>query len=79
MRFIVNFTPLKVREIVNELNAMGHNLQLKSSKLGNASYPDEVDYRDESAENEHYSCKLRLAVDTIVSTGYAHLVNDVGN
>jgi hypothetical protein len=64
----------QLREIVERLNAMGHNLQLKNSIIGNATYPDEVDYRDESERNEHYGCRLRLTVNTVISTGYAHLI-----
>jgi hypothetical protein len=55
-------------DIVRRLNQMGHQLMPEVVALGELTYRD--DYNDEQG----YHCKLRVAFDGIVSTGYAHLV-----
>ena len=55
------------KSIIQRLNAMGHNLKPEVITLGELSYRD--DYEDETG----YHCKLRVALDLVVSTGYAHL------
>ena len=67
----------RMREIVNQLNAMGHNLHFAGSTPGDISYPGEVDYRDERSDAEGCHYRLRLAVNTVVSTGYAHLISEL--
>ena len=56
--------------IVKTLNQMGHNLNLYEPPK-----PGDICYRDDNDENEtdNYQCFLRIAVDTIISTGYSHL------
>ena len=54
--------------IVKRLNQMGHNLRLEESASGEAAYRD--DYEDQKG----YHCRLRVALDLVVSTGYAHLI-----
>jgi hypothetical protein len=54
--------------IVKRLNEMGHNLKPETIAVGQLSYKD--DYEDDSG----YHCKLRLALDLVVSTGYADLI-----
>jgi hypothetical protein len=59
----------KLSAIVGRLNEMGHNLKPEQIALGVLSYRD--DYEDA----QRYHCKLRVAVDVIISTGYAHLTS----
>jgi hypothetical protein len=54
--------------IVKRLNDMGHNLKQEAIALGEFSYKD--DYEDDTG----YHCRLRLALDLVISTGYAHLI-----
>lgn len=58
----------KMVEIVERLNAMGHRLKLDEDE------PSVVSYRDIRQEapgaERHY---LRVAVDTTLSAGYAHM------
>jgi hypothetical protein len=60
----------KLREIVEKLNAMGHRL-----KLYEVPEPGDISFRDDAETESGYKCKLRVAFDSIVSTGYAHLVD----
>lgn len=55
--------------IIKRLNEMGHSLKPEVVASGELSYRD--DYEDEQG----YHCKLRVALDLVVSTGYAHLSN----
>ena len=55
--------------IIKRLNDMGHQLKLEVVALGQLTYRD--DYEDEQG----YHCKLRVAFESVVSTGYAHLSN----
>ena len=60
----------KVIEIVKKLNSMGHSLNPEyEAKIG------DISFRDDLSENGKYQCKLRLGVDTVISTGYAHLID----
>ncbi len=60
----------KVIEIVKKLNSMGHSLKSEyESKVG------DISFRDDSFEDGKYQCKLRLGVDTVISTGYSHLID----
>lgn len=60
----------KVIEIVEKLNSIGHSLKPEyESKVG------EISFRDNSFEDGKYQCKLRLGVDTVISTGYSHLID----
>ena len=58
----------KLKQIVFELNQHGHNLKLYYSE------PDDVHYRDDEFCEGKYNCKLRLAVDTIISVGFADIL-----
>ena len=53
------------QQIIEKLNKMGHNLKLYEDVI-----PGDIAYRDDSNDNGHYKCKLRVALDTVVSTGY---------
>ena len=53
--------------IVGRLNDMGHDLKPYVVNAG------ELSYRDDYEDRDGYHCKLRVAVDIVVSTGYAHL------
>jgi len=58
-----------VIEMIGQLNEIGHHLQ---SYQG--SGPTVLAYRDCSKGDCEHGCKLRVAVDFFVSTGYAHLI-----
>lgn len=55
------------RDIVLRLNEMGHQLKPEQVGLG------EISYRDDYSDQRGYHCKLRLALDLILSAGYAHI------
>ena len=55
--------------IIDKLNSMGHDLKSYARPS-----PGHIAYRDDSVENEVYKCKLRVALDMNISTGYAHLI-----
>jgi hypothetical protein len=57
-------------QIVRRLNDMGHGLKPYTPLI-----PGELSFRDDSGEDgtESYRCLLRVAVDYVVSTGFAHL------
>ena len=59
---------VELARIVSRLNQLGHNLKPKEIALSEFSYRD--DYEDDSG----YHCKLRVALDLVVSTGYAHVI-----
>ena len=59
----------KMTSIVGRMNEMGHNLKPEQIALG------ELSYRDDYLDAQGYHCKLRVAVDVIISTGYAHLTS----
>jgi hypothetical protein len=63
-------TNAKVIEIVEKLNSMGHSLKPEyEPKIG------DISFRDNFFENEKYQCRLRLGIDTVISTGYSHLID----
>jgi hypothetical protein len=55
--------------IVKRLNEMGHKLKPE------VVTPGELTYRDDYDDEQGYHCKLRVAFDSTVSTGYAHLID----
>ena len=56
----------KLQELVAGLRSVGHQLQpYEDIRIG------DVSYRDEPSPG---MCRLRLACDTVISTGYAHTV-----
>jgi len=59
----------KLLIIIERLNGMGHRL-----KLAYPPVPGEISYSDEWEDETGYHCKMRVALDTVVSTGYAHLI-----
>lgn len=61
----------KLLNIVERLNGMGHNLKLYGPPI-----PGDISYRDAVEDESGYHCKLRVGVDTVISTGYAHLCTD---
>jgi len=58
-------------EIIGRLNSMGHSL-----KPEYPATPGDLPYRDEWEDESGYHCRLRVGLDTVVSTGYAHLATD---
>jgi hypothetical protein len=60
-----------LHKILGRLNAMGHNL-----KLFDPLVPGDISFRDDWEDDSGYHCKLRVAVDTIISTGYSHTESD---
>ena len=63
----------EMQEIVRKLNSMGHQLKLRASSPGDNTFPGDVDYGDDWTDEQGHHYRLRLAVTTVVSTGYAHL------
>jgi hypothetical protein len=61
----------KLIEIVGKLNSMGHQL-----KPYDQIEPGSISFRDDMETESGYKCKLRVAFDGVVSTGYAHLYID---
>jgi len=58
-------------QIIDRLNTMGHSLRACGrQKVG------ELAYRDYGPSGRSEACRLRLAVDTVVSAGYAHLLTE---
>lgn len=57
-------------QIVSRLNGMGHQLKPYTQPV-----PGELSFRDDSGEEgtESYRCLLRIAIDYVVSAGFAHL------
>ena len=58
-------------KIIENLNAMGHSLRPEFEAV-----PGDISYRDDWKDESGYHCKLRVALNTVVSTGYAHLSNE---
>ena len=56
-----------VAKVTLDLNGLGHSL-----KESGPHETGHIDYRDEWTDAEGYHARLRLAVDIVVSTGYAH-------
>jgi hypothetical protein len=66
---VIHLTVVKeIDLIIKKLNQMGHNLRLYEDPT-----PGDISYRDDNDNNENYQCYLRIAIDTIISTGYSHL------
>lgn len=57
-------------KIVGRLNAMGHALKFEYDPS-----PGDLSYRDDWQDDSGYHCKLRVGFDSVVSTGFAHLLN----
>jgi hypothetical protein len=60
-------------DIIKRLNEMGHQLKPEVVALG------ELTYRDDYEDEQGYHCKLRVAFDSTISTGYAHLISTSEN
>ncbi|CAN5361711.1 hypothetical protein BH10ACI2_BH10ACI2_06220 [soil metagenome] len=58
----------KVTQIVEDLNSIGHDLRPESAPI-----VGDISFRDDYRVDDTYKCKLRLAVDTVISTGNSHL------
>ena len=58
------------RRIVEMLNALGHDLRPEGEQKAG-----ELSFRDDSGDDSSYICKLRVALDLVISTGYAHLIS----
>lgn len=58
------------KQIVENLNSMGHNLRLYQE-----SGAGEISFRDEYVDGD-YRCKLRLAFDYVTSAGYSDLMSE---
>lgn len=58
----------RFREIVKNLSAMGHRLELYDEPSAGA-----ISYRDDDEGAEPYLCRLRVAFDYVASAGYSHL------
>lgn len=59
----------EITGIITKLNKLGHDLRIyEDIRLGNYAFRD--DFTD---ENDNYKCRLRVALDFIVSTGFSHL------
>ena len=63
----------KVLEIVERLNAMGHQLREYTSPR-----PGDISFRDEEQTNGGYLSLLRLGLDTIVSVGFRDAITEDG-
>ena len=59
----------RMREVIQTLNDMGHNLQPYGLAM-----PGEIEFRDRDPEPRS-GCRLRVGLDTVISTGYAHLIH----
>ena len=62
-----------IEQVVAHLNEMGHSLSFYDQPV-----PGEIAYRDDTETGAGYECRLRVAVDTIISTGYGHVINEPG-
>jgi hypothetical protein len=63
----------KLREIVERLNAMGHQLREYTPPI-----PGDISFRDDEEKNGGYVCFLRVGVDTIVSVGFKDAIVENG-
>lgn len=57
-------------KIIDRLNAMGHSLQEYEPIA-----PGYLAFRDDWEDETGYHCKLLVAFDSIVTTGYAHTID----
>ena len=65
-----------LNELVSDLNRLGHDLRLVDSWSDNPKLPVSVSFRDEKYVEGEYRCKLRIALDTVISLGYPDLSHD---
>jgi hypothetical protein len=63
-----------MHKVAARLNEMGHNLRSESDSPGDNLYPGDISYRDDWQDEGGYHCRLRIAIATVISTGYAHLL-----
>lgn len=63
--------PRKMSEIADRLNGLGHHLELEVAVPGEISF---WDVRKGGAGEER--CHLRMGLDSVVSTGYAHMISE---
>lgn len=55
-----------IEAVVEKLNRLGHNLTPYDT-----GEPGHIAFRDDAEDESGYDCKLRVAYDSTVSTGYA--------
>lgn len=60
---------LHLSRIIERLNAMGHDLRSEYPPA-----PGDFSYRDDWNDEAGYHCKLLVGFDTVVTTGYGHLI-----
>jgi hypothetical protein len=60
--------------IVEKLNRLGHNLRPYDT-----GEPEHIAFRDDEEDESGYDCKLRVAYDSTVSTGYADVLYSKSN
>lgn len=65
-----NAIRVKLNEIIEQLNKMGHKLKPEYPPV-----PGDISFRDDWVDENGYHCKLRIGFDTVVSTGYSHLID----
>ncbi|MBE9119093.1 hypothetical protein IQ249_24865 [Lusitaniella coriacea LEGE 07157] len=64
----------KFLEIIRKLNSEGHRLMLYENIFHEKSSC--IAYRDDFEDDESYHCKLRVAIDLFVYSGYSHLISN---
>ena len=67
----------KMVEIVENLNAMGHNLRLYED-FNSDEVEDAIGYRDDNgidSSSDDYACKLRLDLTLIIAAGFSHFTD----
>lgn len=63
-----------VAGVVEDLKVLGHDLREYTKPV-----PGDIAYRDDEGSNGGYVCRLRLGVDTIVSTGFGDTTDAGGD
>lgn len=56
-----------LKRIVGCLNDMGHELRIDEFE------PGSIGFRDDYEDDNGYNCKLRLGLDTVITSIYTHL------
>lgn len=56
--------------IIDKLNSFGHRLKPDDDQI-----VGDISFRDDNNDHNRYQCKLRIGIDLVVSTGYAHLIS----
>jgi hypothetical protein len=70
----IDAVALVLEEVVRRLNEMGHRLELIVPATVDADgCAAEIDYRDGGSYVSDGKPRLRIGVDLVISTGYAHL------